>query len=251
MNPFTPKTYVLELLSRLETGKTSGLILHGKLPADPEILQKLVSLWQKGKPAYVEALSPSGKNPFRFPSGISPLQLRDKLSIFARYAGNAFTLHKILGMNMAGEIVRAPLELGLSQEVPLNDFYRGENTDRSFLMYQQNFSVMKHTLISEIKRLSEARLRGRRAELILEGLGNGHIFIGTAPRANSADSESANSLVALLAQAHSKGIQITILAQPKDAVPDASYEVAQRLQAEDIQAVLPPFKGREYLRQLH
>ena len=244
VNEHTPTNYITSLLDRLEQGMSEGLVLQGRFPTNPQLLNRALNLKTMGRPVYIQSLaSTSQSNPLHFPKGLEPFQLQEKMSLWVRYSKDPKELDQLLSANLAGEVASRPISGNLKADIPPGDFYESKDVSRSFVIYQSDLSLMSASLKSEIARLKSRMTLGKKAELIVEGVGNGHIYVGP-------EAQGSPSLLQLLAQARQDGIQITITTRVKDAQADARYEVGQRLQASDISAQYPAQPGRGYLEHI-
>jgi L-asparaginase/Glu-tRNA(Gln) amidotransferase subunit D len=234
VNSHTPRAYIRAVLARLKSGMSAAVVFHGLFPTSALLETDIRRLRLSGKPVYVQAFEGLGIRSALFPAGLEPFQLLYKLAVLLPETSRLPALDRQLKRNFAGEISRAP-NPALSLPVELGNFYRDGNISRGFLLYHQDLGLMRAALVSELERLREEQSRGRTAELIIEGLGNGHIHL---------------DLRGLLAQAKRDGISVTITTRVHDAVPDASYEVGRKLTAPTVGARLSLFAGRKALTRL-
>ena len=241
VNEFTPAAYLASMFGRLRSRQSDGLVLSGVLGTDPGIVEALGRLTASGRGIFVENFShdPPADLVERvgIPVGIQPSQLWSKLTVFGQMVQGA-ALKKLLGENFAGEI--APLvDPTYAGEKVWDDFYISDSGPRGFLLYFQHQMLFQTALIAELERLKRTREKGGGAELVIEGLGNGHIFIGNSP-------PPAVSTLKLISRAVADGIRITIVASPRDAVPNGDYEVGHSLQKAG--ATFARLPGRRYLQ---
>lgn len=255
-NQHTPELYLHSMVDRLEKKKSLGLVLSGEL-GNQGVLIRIIELASRGFPVFVEKVSSSLEERselINIPSGMEPNQVWNKLSVFAGKV-QAASLPVILKSNIAGEISDAPIREDLQSEFVPDNFYT-RNMHRGFLIYFQNADLFRETLISEILRLYEFSRKGTQAELVIEGLGNGHVYLGGQYEKQSrsefkTDLEKqlyeADTVLNILKIAMSHQIGIKIIAAPRDSVPDAHYEVGRTLQ--EAGAVFSKRKGRSDLKK--
>lgn len=258
INPHTPAPYLHSMLDRLERKESEGLVLCGKLETQKDVIDR-IALMKHHFPIFAENVS---HKPGHLLSSVKildpmqPSQIWSKIAVFAGSLSSA-KWTSFLKQNIAGEISDKPVEDTLKSETISNNFYETKEVSRGFLIYFQNPSLFRQALISEITRLHTSRKEGKSLELVIEGLGNGHIYIGGDydPRFLEKQAQTpidqklkaAKSILNILEIAKELQIKVTILAAPRDAKPNGSYEVGQKLLQVGVHFANMP--GREYLKQ--
>lgn len=248
VNQSTPTAYLNSMLDRLEKRESRALVLSGELGDQTDLLDRIEELTKRGLPIFIEKTSHQRFSSLQIPQGIQPKQAWSKLAVFVDRLPNPQALAVLLNQNIAGEVVDREIREDYKNELVVENFYETAAVSRGFLTYFQNLPLFRSALISELLRLDAVRKQGRNVELVIEGLGNGHIYVGGnhTPGQIGETLDSTESILNILGLAKHLNIQITILADPPDAVPNAQYEVGHRLQ--EAGAIFANLPGRRYLK---
>lgn len=233
VNPHTPVEYVNSMLNRLEIGDSRGLVLTGELGDKRELSNRIRDLSSRHFPIFIEntPLSLKDRVSLIIPENMQPGQVWSKIAVFGNNIQKGL-LPAILRENIAGELAHTPIQEDFKNEFVGDNFYETDTISRGFLTYYQDRLLFKKTLVEEIARLKERQKSGKSTELVIEGLGNGHIYIG-------------DDILNIIQEAKLKGIDIKITSAPRDAIPNGAYDVGQNLQK--VGAVFANLPGRQYL----
>ncbi len=229
VNSFTPESYLQSVLDRLEGGATDAVVFHGRIASHAPIVSRMQGYQQK-HPVFAQDL--------HFPKGVGVYRLVCKIMTFLHYVP-VHRLENLIHANLAGEIVLHQEDDRYLAPLVSGDFYSDSGVRRSFLMYYQNPEVFLRSLDSEIRRLEQAVQEGHRAELILEGSGNGHLYVGSHP-----------PVLNHLQLAQKLGIKILLTTRVRDAIPNENYEVGRILSQSLPGLRRSELPGRELLESL-